>query len=90
MVGHIERVRDGAVLRLGGALGEPYDWACYLRFVSPGEVELMGVVKELTRAKVRDLARVLADEGIEWVRFERKRKRGRPHHRLSVASLLRS
>lgn len=76
MNGHLEPI--SALIRIGGAYGEPYTWAASLRFVSPTEVEVLGATRAPTPQERRAIREVLHANGIErafYVRREGERVR---------------
>lgn len=84
MAGHVEWLTaDVGILRLGGAYGEPYDWACVVQRGEHGTVTLHGLAGTMTRAHWRAGMRVLSAEGFTRLRFYRRDAKGemRRHER---------
>ncbi len=65
MTGHIEPIAQ--ILRIGGAYGERYSWAAFMRHLSPTEVELMGVDRAPTPTERRAARVVLKAAGVTKV-----------------------
>lgn len=81
--GHLEPL--AAVVRVGGDYGAPYTWAATVRYLSPTEVELLGVVRAPRPSECHALGEVLVAQGILWVTFRRMGVRA---HRFPISRLL--
>ena len=72
--GHIERLCDHAgILRVGGALGEPWTWACVLHYQSPESVIVKAVSVAPSLREGRDAIEIAKASGIVNFRFYRHR-----------------
>lgn len=73
--GHIELL--AGVLRVGqefGQHGDPYEWSAAVRWLSPTEVELMGLSSRPPKpSEWRAIGQICKRAGIETVRFCRRR-----------------
>jgi hypothetical protein len=77
MAGHIEYLCEhAAILRVGGAYGEPWTWAAVLRFDSPTAVTLEAVERAPTAEERRQALEVGRAAGILTYRFIRYGARG--------------
>lgn len=74
MGGHLEPL--AAVLRIGGAYGEPYTWAATVRYLSPSVVEIIGAIRAPSPSEWRAAVRVLRASGITRFSFDRRRATG--------------
>ena len=75
-VGHIEPL--SAIIRLGGAYGDPFEWSAVLRYDEPDQVEVMAVCGvKLTRRHWLQVERVLYASGVRRMWF------WRTHHQKS-------
>lgn len=70
MSGHVEPL--AAVLRIGGGYGEPYTWAATLRYLSPGEVEVMGATRAPSPDERRAIRAVLRSNGVHKAFYIRR------------------
>ena len=68
-VGHLEPL--SAVLRIGGAYGEPYTYAVPIRYLSPTTVEVLGAVRAPTPSEWRAVQEVLRAAGVTHFRIAR-------------------
>jgi hypothetical protein len=68
-LGHIEPL--SALLRLGGAYGDPWTWAAVLRYDSPFKVEVEGVDRAPSPSEWRAALKVLRAHGVTEVYFHR-------------------
>jgi hypothetical protein len=72
--GHVEWLCEHCgIVRLGGAVGEPFFWAATFKRLPCGAVVVKGALKGLKRDQRRDFASVLRLAGIDEFRFERRR-----------------
>ena len=62
MLGHIEPL--SAVVRIGGAYGEPWTWSAALRYLSPTEVEVLAAERAPTLAEWRKARTIMIESGI--------------------------
>jgi len=62
MDGHLEPL--AAIIRIGGAHGEPYTWSATLRYLNPTEVEILGAVRAPTPSEWRTVKRICKAAGI--------------------------
>lgn len=59
VIGHLEPL--SAVLRIGGAYGEPYTYAVPIRYLSPTLVEVLGAVRAPKPSEWRAVQHVLRE-----------------------------
>ena len=79
MDGHLEPLT--AIMRIGGAYGEPYTWAATVRYLSPTSVEIVGAMRAPTPHEWRVMRAVLKATGIISVLFVRhKGDTAHTHH----------
>jgi hypothetical protein len=71
VLGHIEPL--AAVLRVGGAYGEPWTWAATLRYLSPTEVEVLAAERAPTLSEWRAMRAVTIEAGIRTAHLARCR-----------------
>ncbi len=69
MRGHLEPL--SAVLRIGGAYGEPFTWSGMLRYLGPSEVEFVGIARKAELGERREIPKVLRAAGIQYAWFKR-------------------
>lgn len=69
MRGHLEPL--SAVLRIGGAYGEPFTWSGMLRYLGPSEVEFVGIARKAELGERREIPKVLRAAGIRYAWFKR-------------------
>lgn len=57
--------------------GEPYQWSCTLRWISPSTIEAIGVDRLPSKAQLRALHEALHALGVQQVKYSRRREDGR-------------
>jgi hypothetical protein len=76
--GHLEPLT--AVIRVGGAYGDPFTWAAAVRYLNPSEVEIVGAVRAPSPSEWRKACQVLVEAGVRTLLFQRKRNgKSEPH-----------
>lgn len=82
MGGHLEPLT--AVLRVGGAYGEPYTWSATVRYLSPSSVEILGAMRSPTPSEWRAMRAILKADGVTTVLFVRHKDDTICEHRWVV------
>ena len=57
--------------------GEPYQWSCTLRWISPTTIEAIGIDRLPTKAQLKALHEALHSLGVERVKYSRRRDDGK-------------
>lgn len=57
--------------------GEPYQWSCTLRWISPDVIEAIGVDKLPSKAQLAALHEALHALGVSRVKYSRRREDGK-------------
>ena len=73
-----------AMLRIGGAYGEPYTWAAGVRYINPFSVEIVGAMRAPTPSEWRAMRAVLKASGVTSVLFVRHKDDTICEHRWVV------
>jgi hypothetical protein len=82
MRAHLEPL--SAVIRVGGAYGEPYTWCATVRYLAPDEVELVGAMRAPKPSEWRAMATVFRQTGVRIVWFERHHGDQIDRHRVEL------
>ena len=80
--GHLEPLT--ALLRIGGAYGEPYTWAATVRYLSPSSVEIVGAMRAPTPSEWRAMRVILKASGVASVLFVRHKGDALSTHRWTL------
>lgn len=78
--GHIEPL--SAVVRVGGAYGQPFTWAAALRYLDPQTVEIVAATRAPTPSEWRELRQVLTSSGITRAVFTRVKNGEKTQHEV--------
>lgn len=79
MDGHLEPLT--ALIRIGGAYGQPYTWAATVRYLSPSSVEIVGAMRAPTPHEWRAMRHILKLAGVASVLFVRHKDNTLRTHR---------
>lgn len=82
--GHLEPL--AAVLRIGGAYGEPYTYAVPVRYVTPYEVEILGATRAPTPSEWRGVVQTLKAAGVRLFRFDRRDGSAVTEHQIDIGA----
>lgn len=82
--GHLEPL--SAVLRIGGAYGEPYTYAVPVRYVTPYEVEILGATRAPTPSEWQGVVDTLKSAGVKVFRFDRRDESSVIEHTVDIGA----
>ncbi len=84
--GHLEPLT--AVIRVGGAYGDPFTWAAAVRYLDPSKVEIVGALRAPSPSEWRKACLILAEAGVRTLLFQRKRNGKTEPHTVQLGHAL--